>query len=194
MILDIVERLSASLSTIPRLTPQSIKEAMDGIRPCLSDTVPFLGDPGLFPYARKLLMKTPQLEVLIMHWLKRGECAPHDHGQSFGWIYLVSGQASHTVFSRPIDGPPRPPTRRTHTAGEYIFAPKHVIHQMGDVTPDDEPLVTLHIYAPPIHGMKVYDLTLCKACVVSDDCGAWWPAEQYQLVQELRLGNGFGRI
>ena len=38
-------------------------------------------------------------------------------------------------------------------------------------------------------GMKVYDLKRCAACVVSDDCGAWWPREQRQLLQELQLRN-----
>lgn len=48
-------------------------------------------------------------------------------------------------------------------------------------------LITLHLYAPPITGMKVYDLEKCAACVVSDDCGAWWPDDLRQQVKEIKL-------
>ena len=50
-------------------------------------------------------------------------------------------------------------------------------------------LVTLHLYSPPISGMKVYDLEKCAACLVSDDCGAWWPEEQRQKIKEIRLNK-----
>ncbi|MGM1006165.1 MAG: hypothetical protein ACQEW2_03745 [Bacillota bacterium] len=50
-----------------------------------------------------------------------------------------------------------------------------------------ENLVTLHLYSPPITGMKVYNLEKCAACVVSEDCGAWWPEEQRQKVREIQL-------
>ncbi|WP_236561071.1 hypothetical protein [Pontibacillus sp. HMF3514] len=48
-------------------------------------------------------------------------------------------------------------------------------------------LVTLHLYAPPITGMMVYDLETCAACVVSDDCGAWWPEKLREKVKEIQL-------
>jgi cysteine dioxygenase len=50
-------------------------------------------------------------------------------------------------------------------------------------------MVTLHLYSPPITGMIVYDLQKCAACVVSDDCGAWWPEEQYQRLKEIQLNK-----
>ncbi len=50
-------------------------------------------------------------------------------------------------------------------------------------------LLTLHLYAPPISGMKVYDLEKCAACVVSDDCGAWWPEDQKQRLKVIQLNQ-----
>lgn len=53
--------------------------------------------------------------------------------------------------------------------------------------PAKSDLVTLHVYSPPIKGMMVYDIEACAACVVSDDCGAWWPDELKQKVREYKL-------
>ncbi|KAF0825367.1 Cysteine dioxygenase Dlit [Cytobacillus firmus] len=49
-----------------------------------------------------------------------------------------------------------------------------------------KPCYTASLF-PPITGMKVYDLEKCAACVVSEDCGAWWPEEQRQKVREIQL-------
>ena len=34
--------------------------------------------------------------------------------------------------------------------------------------------------------MIVYDLEKCAACVVSDNCGAWWPEEQNEKVKVIQ--------
>ncbi len=47
------------------------------------------------------------------------------------------------------------------------------------------PAVTLHCYYPPIHRMEVFDFAAERAAIVSDDCGAWWPESDQQIV-ELR--------
>ena len=72
-----------------------------------------------------------------------------------------------------------------HQQGKYFFAPKKVIHKMK--ASNNTEMVTLHLYSPPITGMIVYDLEKCAGCVVSDDCGAWWPDEQYQKLKEIKL-------
>lgn len=120
-----------------------------------------------------------------MNWANHRECAPHDHGSSYGWINIITGESTHMLHTLDQDDVPVPYLRRTEKAGFRFFAPRGMIHQMGNMT--DDMLVTLHVYSMPITGMKVYDLERCAACVVSDDCGAWWPEDQRQRLREIKL-------
>lgn len=136
------------------------------------------------PYNRKLLYKNNEVELLAMNWSQL-ECAPHDHGQSHGWIQVLSGTSINSVYEVDGDGWPSELFHEYHHEGKSFYAPKKGIHKMK--APNQTDLVTLHLYSPPISGMIVYDLEKCAACVVSDDCGAWWPEEQYQKVKEIQL-------
>lgn len=136
------------------------------------------------PYNRKLLFKNNEVELLMMNWSQL-ECAPHDHGQSHGWIQVLSGTSINSVYEVIGNGLPAALFHEYYHKGRYFYAPKKGIHKMK--SSDHTNLVTLHLYSPPITGMIVYDLEKCAACVVSDDCGAWWPDEQYQKVKEIQL-------
>ncbi|MEH7251512.1 cysteine dioxygenase family protein [Neobacillus niacini] len=136
------------------------------------------------PYNRKLLFKNEEVELLVMNWSQL-ECAPHDHGHSHGWIQVVSGTSLNSIYEMKGKGLPTELFHQYHQQGKYFFAPKKSIHKMK--ASNNTEMVTLHLYSPPITGMIVYDLEKCAACVVSDDCGAWWPDEQYQKLKEIKI-------
>ncbi|WP_273123241.1 cysteine dioxygenase [Metabacillus sp. HB246100] len=137
------------------------------------------------PYERKLLYKDENVELLVMNWSDL-ECAPHDHGQSFGWIKVLEGKVKNTVYEVKGDFLPTELFEEQQDVGSTFYAPIEGVHKMSGSSTEQK-LVTLHLYSPPITGMKVYDLEKCAACVVSDDCGAWWPEEQVQKVKEIKM-------
>lgn len=143
-----------------------------------------LDSPGDKPYYRKLLYQDDEVELLVMNWSEL-ECAPHDHGSSHGWIQVLNGTTVNTIYEVSENQLPKELFTEYQEQGKFLFAPKKSVHKMKDAGGTD--LVTLHLYSPPITGMKVYDLETCAACVVSDDCGAWWPEEQRQKVKEIQL-------
>uniref|UniRef100_UPI0011A872AF cysteine dioxygenase n=1 Tax=Bacillus thuringiensis TaxID=1428 RepID=UPI0011A872AF len=145
---------------------------------------PYLVHPDKHPYGRKLVYQSDHVEILVMNWNDRIECSPHDHGDSYGWVVIVNGETTHTLYK--IDSETKIPViHKIETTNVPFFAHKTQIHTMVNNAP--EPLVTFHVYSPPIKGMKVYDLHRCAACIVSDDCGAWWPEEQRQRIREIQL-------
>ncbi|WP_066255657.1 cysteine dioxygenase [Neobacillus drentensis] len=137
------------------------------------------------PYNRKLLYKNKEVELLVMNWSQL-ECAPHDHGNSHGWIQVLSGTSLNTVYEIRGNGLPAELFHEYHHKGKFYYAPKKAVHKMMKASNHTD-MVTLHLYSPPITGMIVYDFQKCAACVVSDDCGAWWPKEQSQKVKEIQL-------
>lgn len=181
------QRFAASFGKLRRPSPDELADAWEQLALTLDEVLPLAGEPGVYPYGRKKIFSTPEIEVLVMNWAARRECAPHDHGASFGWVHVMAGTVTHTLFTLDRDGIPVPFGSRLEHAGSRYFAPRSLVHSMGN--PQDDLTVTVHVYCPPITGMKVCDLSRCAACVVSDDCGAWWPDDQRQLVREIKLAR-----
>lgn len=183
--MEIQERIDRLFNSLVRPSPAELIKAIEILDIDIEDLSTSLGPAGVFPYHRKLLFKNDQTEVLVMNWANGRVCSPHDHGESFGLIEIVTGTATHHLYTlNQIDSPVQYHSRVEAKKSRYFMA-RNSIHAMGNLTEDL--LVTLHIYTPPIYNMKVYDLEKCAACVVSDDCGAWWPAESRQILKQIKL-------
>ena len=138
----------------------------------------YLPPPNGRPYGRRALYQTADMEVMLMNWALGGSCLPHDHGASEGWVKVLCGTSTHRVFS--VDQT-APVLKETQMIGDAVFYAKSgLVHSMANETTD--PLVTLHFYFPPIHAMEVFDPSALRSAIVADDCGAWWPDSEDQIV------------
>lgn len=167
---------------------RQVRILLDSHSPTADELAPQLPGPSTYPYGRKVLHQNGLFEVVGMNWSIDQECAPHDHGNSSGLISITAGEVVHTAYRIDEGGTPQLHKKMHKRAGDILFAPRGFVHSMGNRK--RERLITLHVYSPPITGMKVYDLRKCAACVVSNDCGAWWPASQRQVVREIILSRG----
>jgi cysteine dioxygenase len=172
------------LDALKNPSRQEMKKALEELNMSVDELMPFLQSSSGKPYYRKLLYKSEDVELLVMNWSDL-ECAPHDHGDSHGWIHVLNGTSVNSVYEVNGNSLPNELFKEYYNQGQLFFAPKKGIHKMQ--ADSSVGLVTLHLYSPPISGMKVYDLEKCAACIVSDDCGAWWPDEQRQKLKEIRL-------
>ncbi|WP_146173928.1 cysteine dioxygenase [Saccharothrix carnea] len=178
------------VKSLERPTPSELITAVDRVGVTVAELRPYLSEPGLYPYGRQKLLATDEVEIIAMNWATQRQCSPHDHGSSFGVISVVQGTISHDLYTLDQDDTPAKYLSRVEKEGTNYFAARGMVHSMGN--PLTTPAVTLHFYAPPITRMKVYDLENCLACVVSDDCGAWWPTEQRQRLAVLKLTRKTG--
>ncbi|TNF29684.1 MAG: hypothetical protein EP329_15155 [Deltaproteobacteria bacterium] len=129
------------------------------------------------PYGRMPLVVDAAHEMILMRWRPGATCAPHDHGEAAGVIHLVEGVFTERTYAREGDRLVVVATREV-AAPAVLEAGPGVIHDMRC----DRAGVSLHVYAPRIHGMRVYDLARREVLVVSDDCGAWVPSDPAQVV------------
>ena len=167
-------RIAAALAGTSLLKPSTVRAALERKDLDASGLDVFMSDPGDFPYGRTLLHKDDRVECLLMNWAQGRECAPHDHGASWGWVAILEGEASHKVYRLDARGVPVLRREERVKAGRWLFAPKGLVHSMGN--PTSNRLVSLHTYVPTIALMRVYDPARCASCIVGDGCGAWWPA------------------
>ncbi|TDQ39800.1 cysteine dioxygenase [Aureibacillus halotolerans] len=182
-----MERLNDIFSALPaHPCPSTLKDALERLAPTTAEVLPYATAPEGHPYGRRILYCSATVEVMLMHWSPTQACAPHDHGDSLGWIYIVNGQSQHTLFTSEPGILPKILKVKVEDTGDYLFAPRKKVHQMASAS-KNAPLLTLHVYAPPIKNMKVYDLKKCAVCTVAAECGAWWPEEQRQKLAEIKL-------
>jgi cysteine dioxygenase len=174
------------LGSLKQPTKQELKEALINLDFKRKDVDPMLRSPEGKPYFRRLIYQNDEVELLVMNWSQL-ECAPHDHGESQGWIQVLTGTSLNTVYEVNENGLPTELFEEFHHKGAFFYAPRRGVHKMK--AGEEKELVTLHLYSPPITGMKVYDLEKCAVCVVSDDCGAWWPDELKQKIKEIKLAK-----
>ncbi|MBA2676516.1 cysteine dioxygenase family protein [Ramlibacter sp.] len=136
------------------------------------------------PYWRAPLYRTDALEIVQMVFGPKQEWLPHDHGRSPGWVYVLSGEAEHVLYEFQDDGTLHEERREMLAEGSLTFMPEGLIHTLG---PAADRLSTIFAYAPPIKGMGVYDPAAGCGCIVSDDCGAWWPTRPDHMVRQFRF-------
>ncbi len=118
-------------------------------------------------YQRNLMRTGPAYEALLLCW-KYGQRSPiHDHRRSNCGVLVVKGTATETLFEHNEIGgnsAARSITivrriTRTLKEGSVCGSNDMDTHQISNVQPDGEELVSMHIYSPPLVEMGVYSLT-----------------------------------
>jgi quercetin dioxygenase-like cupin family protein len=130
------------------------------------------------PYGRRVLLANAEGEVMLASWRRGASCAPHDHGEARGIVVVLDGcftEVAYAVSARGL----RAVSSRTVSPGDALAVDHGMVHDMrahGDG-------MTLHVYVPGVHAMRVYDRAARATLLVAGDCGAWVPDEPSQVLQ-----------
>jgi predicted metal-dependent enzyme (double-stranded beta helix superfamily) len=108
------------------------------------DVRPFL-DPSLHA-------ELDQAQVWLLTWLPGQGTQLHDHGPSSGAFAVARGTLTERVVARGGPGV----TDTALPPGRVRFFGPHHVHQVTNR--DDEPAVSVHVYAPALTVMNVYEL------------------------------------
>ncbi|GEM_PF-1622253 len=138
-------------------------------------------------YGRKILFSSPQYEMMLASWGAGAVCAPHDHANSFGAVWLVEGGFLEQHFAlRPLEG-------RLSLVSPAIFYRENSvilvspgdIHSMQALSSG----MSLHIYSPPVCGMRIFDAAGRRTLTLADDCGAWIPQNPAKIMSQIAWPN-----
>ncbi len=94
-------------------------------------------------YCRNLILKSPNMEVLLVCW-RPGQGTPlHGHGPSDGVVLILEGEMTNESYL-----PDGNIETEVFTTGQMIHSPVGTKHVM--VNKSDADVVSFHIYAPPL--------------------------------------------
>lgn len=94
---------------------------------------------------RRVIHRDADFEVVVIGWLPGQRCEPHDHGPSACAWRGISGVAHERRF---VAGPGAPAPTLRHAPGAVSAIQPGEVHDVAN--PGPEPLVTLHVYSPPL--------------------------------------------
>jgi cysteine dioxygenase len=106
-------------------------------------------------YRRNLMFENEHLQLLCICW-KEGQSSPiHDHSASICAVKIISGIASETMYEVTADQSIKPIATVDYPAG-VIGSADSDVHHIANLQDDDQDLVTLHCYAPPLEKGKIF--------------------------------------
>jgi predicted metal-dependent enzyme (double-stranded beta helix superfamily) len=101
-------------------------------------------------YVRTLLYRDERSEMLLLTWLPGQSSPAHDHGVSGCVVRVICGVATEHLYASAEDAAAeRNAVVRTFRPGSVLHSPDESCHTLGNAAAD--PLVTLHVYSPPLH-------------------------------------------
>ena len=108
-------------------------------------------------YQRNLWRCGTGYAAIVMCW-SAGQCSPiHDHKGSACGVRVLQGQCTETIFLPDDEGTLREHGINVYDEGLVCGSYDTDIHIIGNRHPEGVPLVTLHIYTPPLQGYRVYE-------------------------------------
>src|ERR1043166_6120678 len=101
-------------------------------------------------YRRNLFRAGPAYHALILCW-RAGQRSPiHDHRGSSCGVRVLRGTCTETIFQRTSEGHIFPTRTRELPEGFCCGSQDADIHQISNLMPEGNDLITLHVYSPPL--------------------------------------------
>ncbi len=110
-------------------------------------------------YQRNLLRRTENYEALLLCF-EAGQRTPiHDHAGSACGVKVIQGTGMETIFELTADGWLYASGSQELPAGGVVGSNDMDVHQLSNLQPEAQRLVTLHIYSPPLGEVGNYSIT-----------------------------------
>ena len=100
-------------------------------------------------YTRNLVFGNEEFQALVLCWSPSQGSPVHSHGKSSCGVRILSGTATERSYENMQSSEPY----RTESlqAGDVTFSDSPFVHSI--INEGCEPLITLHVYAPPLISM-----------------------------------------
>ena len=154
---DSIDPLSAFVGELKalggRISGKAVAEALARNPVGIDDVASYVA-PTPTAYGRRRVARTDAFEVLVMTWLPGQRTGVHDHAGVLSAYKILRGTARETKFAQSSDSLVDPLESIELREGEVGVDDGEVIHEIDNDGPDQELLVSLHVYAPPLSELR----------------------------------------
>ena len=154
--MNLAETIDELKHTARGLTLPDLRKLILQLKPDSSEISPYAQFTDN-RYARNLVYKTPDFEVLVLCW-RPGQRSPiHDHGSSICTVYTVEGVLSADNYRKTPAGHIRADYSEDFKPGSVLSIQTSEIHQVSNLQ-DSSDLLSLHFYLAPLENNFVYSV------------------------------------
>ena len=135
-------------------TVRQLLESLDVCRADLEPVCIFKADR----YQRNMIRKTRWFELVCLCWGSGQRTPIHDHAGSSCGFKVIEGVASETRFETTPSGLLCAEWTKHHERGYVCASGEADIHQVANMQPAGQDVITLHLYSPELVHYNVYKL------------------------------------
>ncbi|WP_299494306.1 cysteine dioxygenase family protein [uncultured Shewanella sp.] len=125
-------------------------------------------------YCRKRLFHNSHCEILILSWLNGQRSKIHDHLHSACGVKVLLGQATETQFEQAENGHVYATQSILYDTAQISVSQDNDIHQISNLQAQNKPLITLHLYSPPLQQFHLYSLEESKPILFNAQQNPWY--------------------
>ncbi|WJH33324.1 cysteine dioxygenase family protein [Paenibacillus sp. CC-CFT747] len=150
--MDLIQQAENKLAGLCHPTLEELRQALSSLDLTPEQTSPYVTEPDRFPYGRRVIFRSKDVEAVVLHFPPYVKTAIHNHGEAIGCACVLQGTILNTVYKVGAYGFAEPQENQEVTEGQWLFAPYSQIHALSN--PSDRPAVSVHLYSPPLEGIK----------------------------------------
>ncbi len=166
--LTVSSHLCQLIETLDRLGPQpclaSLLDLLERSPLTLEDVRPWVR-PNPRRFSRARVIRREAYELRVMTWLPGQSGDPHDRGTSVEAMHVLAGTATQRTYQLARDGYLDPCLHLDLPAGSITGFHDAGIHSIDNR--DEQMLVTLHVYAPPLNHFRRFKVRPQRAAPAS---------------------------
>jgi len=152
--MKLLESIEQAFQHVNHATPHELRGKIVSLGLTAELAAPWIEEPDLLPYGRKVVYQTEDVEVIVVHLPAGTETLIHDHGASIGCAYVLEGRLTNRVYRLSREGYAYEAGASVIEQGQFLYAPQGQIHQMCNTGPHR--MVSFHVYAPKLSGSKSF--------------------------------------
>lgn len=155
----ILDELKDAFGSLAAPSPAELRQALASLPLNRETLAPHIPLPTDLVYGRKVLFATEHVDIVLIYLPPGQQSCPHNHGESCGWEWIISGQLTNVIYTPASEGhAERDEVRKARASrvnpGEFCFvAPGeiHAIHNEGEI-----PVISVNAYTPPLANLRQY--------------------------------------
>jgi cysteine dioxygenase len=152
--MKLLETIEQAFHNVKDPSPHELRARIAELELTVEKIAEYISQPSHLPYGRRLLFQSDAVEAILIHLPAGSQTFIHDHGASVGCARILEGQMTNIVYNLDREGYAYELGRSTVNPYGFVQAPYGQIHQMSNE--GRERMVSFHVYAPRMTGMKRY--------------------------------------
>ncbi len=150
-----LETIKSTLDNLPSYNEVNLVQAVQSLNLTFNEVSKYVTEPKDLEYGRNVIYRSENVEVIVIHLPSMAKTLIHDHGLSIGCIFVVAADFLNVLYkledkaSYPIYD-----QVEEFSQHEILVVKEDTIHMMYN--PTTSPVITFHIYTPPLKGGTTY--------------------------------------